>query len=186
MHRREDKGLRAASAVALVVLAATVFAPAEPSPQVRMAASRPAGPVGPVGPSGPVGPAAPSGPECRPQSAGERPSATSDDLVNCIFERLGPGRVRLTVSYTYASSLGKTNIWLGVDVLAGGNRLKWFGYRPAPIAASGGTVSLELIFGVNSPPARTLTTDQVEFFMYVGGGQIFHRKMFNLRLDWQL
>lgn len=125
-------------------------------------------------------------PECRPQSAGERPSATSDDIVNCIFERLGPSRVRLTVSYTYASSLGKTNIWLGVDVLAGGNRLKWFGYRPAPIAASSGTVSLELIFGVNNPPARTLTTDQVEFFMYVGGGQIFHRKMFNLRLDWQL
>src|SRR3990172_1184739 len=74
-------------------------------------------------------------PECRPQSAGERPSATSDDIVNCIFARLRPGRVRLTVSYTYASSLGKTNIWLGVDVLAGGNRLKWFGYRPAPIAA---------------------------------------------------
>src|SRR3970040_1615825 len=66
-------------------------------------------------------------PECRPQSAGERPSATSDDIVNCIFARLRPGRVRLTVSYTYASSLGKTNIWLGVDVLAGGNRLKGLG-----------------------------------------------------------
>ena len=125
-------------------------------------------------------------PECRPQSPGERPSATADDILNCVFGRLGPGRVRLTVSYTYASSLGKTNIWLGVDVLAGGNRLKWFGYRPTPMAASSGTVSLELIFGVNNPPARTLTTDQVEFFMYVGGGQIFYRKMFNLRLDWQL
>src|SRR3989304_2513991 len=44
--------------------------------------------------------AAPPGPECRPQSAGEGPSATSDDLVNCIFERRGRGRVRLTVSYT--------------------------------------------------------------------------------------
>ncbi len=124
--------------------------------------------------------------ECRPQSAGERPSAVADDVVNCVFERLGPGRVRLTVSYTYASPLGKTNVWLGVDVLAGGNRLKWFGYRPAPIGASSGTVSLELIFGVNNPPARTLTTDQVEFFLYVGGGQIFYRKLFNLKLDWQL
>ena len=39
--------------------------------------------------------AAPPGPECRPQSAGERPSATSDDIVNCIFVLLGPGRMGL-------------------------------------------------------------------------------------------
>ena len=124
--------------------------------------------------------------ECRAQSAGEKPSATADDVVNCVFERLAPGRVRLTVSYTYASPLGKPNIWLGLDVLAGGNRLKWFGYRPAPVTASSGSASMELIFGVNNPPARTLTTDQVEFFMYVGGGQIFYRKLFMLKLDWQL
>lgn len=29
-------------------------------------------------------------------------------------------------------------------------------------------------------------TDQVEFFMYVGGGQIFYRKIFNLKLEWSL
>src|SRR3970040_849761 len=86
--------------------------------------------------SGASAAAAPPGPECRPPSAGETPIATSDDIVNCIFDRLGPGRVRLTVSYTYASSLGKTNIWLGVDVLAGGNRLKRVGYCPPPVAAT--------------------------------------------------
>ncbi len=125
-------------------------------------------------------------PECRAQAAGERPSATADDVVNCVYTRLGPGRVRLTVAYTYASPLGKENIWLGVDVLAGGNRLKWFGYRPVPITGSSGTASVELIFGVNNPPARSLSTDQVEFFMYVGGGQIFFRRLFTLKLDWQL
>jgi hypothetical protein len=130
--------------------------------------------------------AAPPVGECRPQSAGEKPSPTADDIVNCVVERLAGNRVRLTVSYTYASPLGRTNIWLGVDVLAGGNRLKWFGYRPAPITASSGTGALELIFGVNDPPARTLATDQVEFFMYVGGGQIFYRRLFAARLDWQL
>jgi hypothetical protein len=123
--------------------------------------------------------------ECRTQSAGERPRATADDIVNCVYARLGPGRVRLTVAYTYASPLGKENIWMGVDVLAEGNRLKWFGYRPVSIAGSSGTASVELIFGVNSPPARSLTTDQVEFFLYVGGGQIFFRKVFALKLDWQ-
>lgn len=123
--------------------------------------------------------------ECRAQSAGDRPRATADDLANCVYTRVGPGRVRLTVAYTYASSLGKQNIWLGVDVLAEGNRLKWFGYRPVPITGSSGTASVELIFGVNDPPARALSTDEVEFFMYVGGGQIFFRKMFALKLDWQ-
>ncbi len=124
--------------------------------------------------------------ECRPASAGEKPSATADDLVNCVTERLAPSRVRFSVAYTYASSLGKQNIWMGADVLAGGNRLKWFGYRPAPIGASSGTASLELVFGLNNPPAGKLTTDQVEFFMYVGGGQVFYRKMFTLKQDWQL
>ncbi len=123
--------------------------------------------------------------ECRAQSAGERPSPTADDIVNCVFERLGAGRVRLSVSYTYASPLGKSNIWLGMDVLAGGNRLKWFAYRPVPITASSGTAAMELIYGVNGPPARTLTTDHVEFFIYVGGGQIFYRKLFTAKLDWQ-
>lgn len=124
-------------------------------------------------------------PECRAQSAGERPSATADDIVNCTYTRLGPGRVRLTVLYTYASPLGQDNIWLGVDVLAGSNRLKWFGYRPVPIKSSSGTAAVEVIFGVNNPPAPALSTDQVEFFLYVGGGQIFYRKLFALKLDWQ-
>jgi hypothetical protein len=123
--------------------------------------------------------------ECRAQSAGERPRATADDIANCVYTRLGQGRVRLAVAYTYASSLGKQNIWLGVDVLAEGNRLKWFGYRPVPITGSSGTAAVELIFGVNDPPTRSLITDQIEFFMYVGGGQIFYRKMFALKLDWQ-
>ncbi len=70
--------------------------------------------------------------------------------------------------------------------MAGGNRLKWFGYRPAPIMTSSGTASLELVYGVNNPAAGKLATDQVEFFMYVGGGQIFLRKAFVLKHEWQL
>lgn len=123
--------------------------------------------------------------ECRAQPSAEHPSATADDIVNCTYTRLGPGRVRLTVQYTYASPLGRDNIWMGVDVLAGGNRLKWFGYRPVPVTASSGTAAVEVIFGVNSPPAPTVSTDQVEFFLYVGGGQIFYRKLFTLKLDWR-
>jgi hypothetical protein len=75
---------------------------------------------------------------------------------------------------------------LGVDVLAGANRLKWFGYRPIPITASAGVAEIEIVFGLNNPASRTLTTDQIELFMYVGGGQIFFRKLFNLKLEWQL
>ncbi len=135
-----------------------------------------------------AGPATPSPaiPECRAVASGERPSATADDLANCVFERLGKNRVRVTAAYTYASPLGRQNIFLGMDVLAGGNRLKWFGYRPAPVTASGGTAALEIVFGLNNPPTPTLTTDQIELFMYVGGGQIFFRKLFNLKLEWQL
>jgi len=136
--------------------------------------------------SAPPGAMAAAAAECHPASAGEKPNATADDLVNCVAERLASSRVRVSVTYTYASSLGKQNIWMGADVLAGGNRLKWFGYRPAPIGASSGTASLELVFGLNNPPAGKLTTDQVEFFMYVGGGQVFYRKMFTLKQDWQL
>ncbi len=139
----------------------------------------------PVGLPAPAAAAAPTA-ECRSQSASERPSATSDDVVNCVVQRLGPSRVKLTVTYTYASPLGNQNILLGVDLLADGNRLKWFGYRPAPINGSSGTAMIEVVFGVNSPPAGKLTTDHVEFFMYVGGGQIFYRKMFTLKNDWQL
>ena len=138
------------------------------------------------GPSAPPGAIAAAAAECRPASAGERPNATADDLVNCVAERLSPSRIRVSVAYTYASSLGKQNIWMGADVLAGGNRLKWFGYRPAPISDSNGTASLELVFGLNNPPPGKLTTDQVEFFMYVGGGQVFFRKMFTMQRDWQL
>jgi len=135
-----------------------------------------------------AGPAAPSPaiPECRAVASGERPSATADDLANCVFERLGKNRVRVTAAYTYASPLGRQNIFLGMDVLAGGNRLKWFGYRPAPITASGGVATMEIVFGLNNPPTRTLITDQIELFMYVGGGQVFFRKLFTLRLEWQL
>lgn len=75
---------------------------------------------------------------------------------------------------------------MGVDVLAGANRLKWFGYRPIPITASAGVAEIEIVFGLNNPASRTLTTDQIELFMYVGGGQIFFRKLFNLKLEWQL
>jgi hypothetical protein len=124
--------------------------------------------------------------ECRTANAGEKPNPTADDLVNCVAERLSSSKVRVSVAYTYASPLGKQNVWLGADVLAGGNRLKWFGYRPAPISGSNGTASLELVFGLNSPPAGKLSTDQIEFFMYVGGGQVFYRKMFTLKQDWQL
>lgn len=144
-----------------------------------------AGLATPVGFPASAAAAAPSA-ECRLQSASERPSATSDDIVNCVVQRVGPSRAKLTVTYTYASPLGNQNILLGVDLLADGNRLKWFGYRPAPVNGSGGTATIEVVFGVNSPPAGKLTTDHVEFFMYVGGGQIFYRKMFTLKNDWQL
>ena len=146
-----------------------------------------------AGLAAPATPAAPSAQpagspvaECQTRSAGERPSATTDDIVNCVVERLSASRIRVTVAYTYASPLGKQNIWLGTDLLAGGNRLKWFGYRPAPITASSGTASIEVVFGMNSPPAGKLVTDQVEFFLYVGGGQIFYRKTFALKHEWSL
>ena len=165
------------TALLCAIATAAVLVGVVAAPPLRAAPS-PAAPS-PVTPS-------PQASECRPAAGGERPSATADDIVNCVYERLGSGRIRLTVAYTYASPLGRQNIWLGVDVLAGGNRLKWFGYRPAPITSSSGTASIEIIFGVNNPPAQRLATDQVEFFMYVGGGQIFSRKIFNLKVEWSL
>jgi hypothetical protein len=140
-----------------------------------------------VGASGSAAPGAPPAvAECRPQGAGERPSATSDDVVNCVTSQASPTRLRVAVDYTYASPLGNRNIWLGIDVLAGGNRLKWFGYRPVPITTSNGTATIEIVYGQNDPPKGKLTTDQVEVFLYVGGGQIFYRKLFTLKHDWQL
>lgn len=124
--------------------------------------------------------------ECRVQSAGEKPSATTDDIVNCVVEQQSPTRVRISATYTYASPLGNQNIWMGLDVLAGGNRLKWFNYRVVPITKSSGTASFEIAYGQSNPPAGKLTTDQVEFFLYVGGGQIFYRRMFSFKHDWQL
>jgi len=123
-------------------------------------------------------------PECKAQAGSDQPIVTKDDVANCVVEKLGPSRVKLTVAYTFASQPGSKNIFLGADVLAGGNRLKWFSLRPVAITKSTGTVSVELNFGANDPP-KQLTTDQVEFYMYVGGGQIFFRKMFTLKNDWQ-
>jgi len=141
--------------------------------------------IAPVATAAPAATATPAS-ECRPQSANERPSLTADDVANCVIASATPTRLRLTVSYTYASALGQQNIWLGADVLAGGQRLKWFGYRPGAITGSSGTATLEIIYGQNDPPRGRLTTDQVELFMYVGGGQIFFRKLFALRHEWQL
>jgi hypothetical protein len=124
--------------------------------------------------------------ECRMQSGGERPSGITDDIVNCVVVQAAPTRVRLTVNYTYASPLGNRGIWMGIDVLARGNRLKWFAYRPAAITGSSGTATLEIVYGQNSPPRDQISTDQIELFMYVGGGQIFYRKMFALKHDWKL
>ena len=124
--------------------------------------------------------------ECRTQSAAERPSPITDDIVNCVVTQTTPTRARLTVTYTYASPLGNRGIWMGIDVLAAGNRLKWFGYRPAAITASSGTATIEVVYGQNSPPKDAISTDQIEFFMYVGGGQIFHRKVFALKHEWKL
>lgn len=136
-------------------------------------------------PGGPPAVAAPSVGECRPQSAGERPVLTADDITNCVVSGTSPTRVRVSVAYTYASALGNQNIWMGIDMLAGGNRLKWFGYRPVPITSSSGTATFEIGYGQNNPPKGTLVTDQIEFFMYVGGGQIFYRRLFTLKHTWQ-
>lgn len=138
-----------------------------------------------VAPS-PLRAAAPPAAECRNQSSAERPNLTADDIANCVIESAGPTRLKLSAAYTYASPLGKQNIWMGLDVLAGGNRLKWFGYRPASITSSSGTLSVEIVYGQNSPPKGKLTTDQVELFLYVGGGQIFFRKLFTLKHGWEL
>jgi hypothetical protein len=129
---------------------------------------------------------APAGAECRAQSAGDRPSLVTDDIVNCVITLTAPQRVRLTVNYTYASPLGNRGIWMGVDVLAAGNRLKWFGYRPAAITGSSGTATIEIMYGQNAPPRDPLSTDQIELFMYVGGGQIFYREIFALKHEWRL
>lgn len=136
----------------------------------------------------PITGAAPAPPvgECQMRSAGARPSPTSDDIVNCVIEEQSPTRVRTSVAYTYASPLGNQNIWMGLDILAGGNRLKWFNYRVVPITRSSGVATFEIAYGQNNPPAGRLTTDQIEFFLYVGGGQIFYRKVFTFRHDWQL
>ena len=124
--------------------------------------------------------------ECRLQGSAERPNLTADDIANCFVAGASPTRLKISAAYTYASPLGKQNIWMGLDVLAGGNRLKWFGYRPAPIASSSGTATIEIVYGQNAPPRGKLTTDQVELFLYVGGGQIFFRKMFTLKHNWEL
>ncbi|MDR7522688.1 MAG: hypothetical protein QN168_09525 [Armatimonadota bacterium] len=133
--------------------------------------------------------AAPSTPavgECRPQSSGQRPNPTADDIVDCTVEQATPTRLRVRVAYTYASPFGSQNIWMGADVLAGGTRLKWFGFRPAAITKSSGIATIEVLYGQNNPPPGRLETDQVEFFMYVGGGQIFYRRLFTLRHTWHL
>jgi hypothetical protein len=123
-------------------------------------------------------------PECRLQAGSDQPATTKDDIANCVVEKLGPSRIKLTVAYTFASQPGSRNVFLGADVLAGGNRLKWFSLRPVAVTRSTGTLSLEINYGTNDPP-KQVTTDQVEFYMYVGGGQIFFRKMFALKNDWQ-
>ena len=140
---------------------------------------------GVIAPAGRLAVAAPSVGECRPQSTGERPVLTADDITNCVVSSTSPTRVRVSVAYTYASAMGNQNIWMGIDILAGGNRLKWFGYRPVPITSSSGTATFEILYGQNNPPKGTLVTDQIEFFMYVGGGQIFYRRLFTLKHTWQ-
>lgn len=137
-------------------------------------------------PSGLQAAPAPTIGECRSQGAGERANLTSDDVVNCVVGSASATRLRVGVTYTYASPLGRQNIWMGIDVLSGGNRLKWFGYRPVAITGGSGTAEFEIIYGLNDPPKGKLTTDQIEFFMYVGRGQIFHRRLFTLKHDWQL
>lgn len=139
-----------------------------------------------IAPAGWLAVAAPPVGECRPRSTGERPVPTADDVVNCVVSSTSPTRARVSVSYTYASPMGTQNIWMGIDVLAGGNRLKWFGYRPAPITSSSGTATIEIVYGQNNPPKDALTTDQIEVFMYVGGGQIFYRRLFTFRHTWQI
>lgn len=130
--------------------------------------------------------AAPAQPEpCLERSASVRPQPTADDLADCVYQRLDARRIRVTVAYTYASPLGAQNIWLTANVVAGGAALKWFGVRPAPITGSRGTATLELIYGFNSPPPA-ITSDAVEFLMFVGGAQVFFKKTFGLRAEWRL
>lgn len=140
---------------------------------------------GVIPPAGRLATAAPSVGECRPQSAGERPVLTADDIVNCVVLSASPTQMRVSVAFTYASAMGNQNIWMGIDMLAADNRLKWFGYRPAPVTSSSGTATFEILYNRNNPPKGTLMTDQIEFFMYVGGGQIFYRRLFTLKHAWQ-
>jgi hypothetical protein len=162
-HRRNPTIL----ITALVVLVAAAGTTLVAAPEPLRAAPVPAG-------------------DCRPQSANERPNLTADDIVNCVVTDASAARMRVSVAYTYASPMGNQNIWMGIDVLAGGNRLKWYGYRPVAVTGSTGTATIEIVYGQNNPPKGRITTDQVEFFMYVGGGQIFYRRLFNLKHDWQL
>lgn len=123
--------------------------------------------------------------QCGGQSSGKQPNPSRDDMTNCIVEQLNLSRIRVSVSYTNFSRRGNANTWLGADVLASGTRLKWFGYRPAQLVDSG-KATVEIIFGVESPPSDRATTDQVELFMFVGKGEIFYRKAFNLNHEWKL
>ncbi len=134
----------------------------------------------------PSGVPAQPAPVCRQGAQPGAGAASGDDITDCTYERLGPARLRLTVMYSYSGSRGLTNVWLGADALAGGTRFKIFGFRPIPVARGSGRVTSTELFFTEKPPTATLTTDRVELFMYVGGGEIFVRRTFLLRFDWQL
>lgn len=109
--------------------------------------------------------------------------AAVDSIRNLRVNRVTDDELRVAVDYTYSGGHGE-NVYMGVYALRNGQKERWFGYRPTQIFPGAGTATVDLVLLTDRNPPVGLTTDQIQFEMYVGGGSSFHQQTFDYTRTW--
>jgi tetratricopeptide (TPR) repeat protein len=110
------------------------------------------------------------------------PTETVDDIRSFRVTNVSDKESLISVDYTYRSDHGNA-VFLGAYALQGGQRLPWFGFAPASAQPGEGRADIRLTFGFNDPP-DSVSTDQIEIDLYVGGGSTFYSEVFDYEQTW--
>lgn len=111
-----------------------------------------------------------------------RISSPPDKISNFKVNSISNKEITISVDYTYNSDHG-TNVFMGAYAVKDGQKLLWYGFSPSKVNQGTGSGTIGITFGYNNPPA-SVTTDQIQVDLYVGGGSAFYSEKFDYSKTW--
>jgi len=106
-----------------------------------------------------------------------------NNVTNLRVNSATDERMTLTVDYTYDGSQGN-DVYLYVSALHAGQIQRWFTYRPTPIKRGSGTATVAIGLSEGQNLTANMTTEQLQFRMYVGSQPSFYQQTFDFAKNW--